>query len=167
MMVFEDEVAKRVALIPPITQGDLSQPINFDWGTEEVLMKYLALKKKKSFPLIWLVEDEDSHEIYTPSVSRRATFVILYESQSPDQFNPYQHEFAYNNILQPVCDNFLKVLQLTSLFNRSDVVTQRIKNYSMRDASKTLVYICNAIVFKANIKFQGGICLPKTIDFND
>lgn len=167
MIVFEDELARLIALMPPITSGDLSQPINFGWGTEEVLMKYLVLKKKLSFPLIWLEENTDDNDLREPSVTRNARLWILYESQAPSEFNQYQHQFDYNVILQPICDDLITVLKQSgiSLLNDTNLRTRRVKNFSTRNESETLIYICNAIVFEAEIKFIGNTCL-NTINFN-
>lgn len=167
MIVFEDELARLIALMPPITSGDLSQKINFGWGTEEVLMKYLVLKKKLSFPLIWLEENTDDNDLREPSVTRNARLWILYESQAPSEFNQYQHQFDYNVILQPICDNLITVLKQSgiSLLNDTNLRTRRVKNFSTRNESETLIYICNAIVFEAEIKFIGNTCL-NTINFN-
>jgi len=169
MIVFEDELAKLIELMPPITSGELSQTINFGWGTEEVLMKYLVLKKKLSFPLIWLEENADDNNLREPSVTRNARLWILYESQAPTEFNSYQHEYDYNVILQPICDNLIKVLKLSgiSFFDDTKLRTRRVKNFSTRNETESLIYICNAIVFESEIKFVGGqYCLDTTI-FNN
>lgn len=167
MIIFEDEMAKIVGALPPITRGELSAPINFGWGTEEVLTKYLTQKGKLSFPLIWLVEGQDTNDLREPSVSRNARLVILYESGAPSEFNPYQHANGYNNILQPICDNLIKALKQSGIssFDDKNLKTQRIKNYSMRNEKKSQVYICNAIVFEAEIKFFGNNRCLQTIIF--
>jgi len=90
-----------------------------------------------------------------------------YESQAPSEFNAYQHEYDYNVILQPICDNLIKALKLSgiSFFDDTKLRTRRVKNFSTRNESESLIYICNAIVFEAEIKFIGNTCL-NTINFN-
>ncbi len=169
MMVFEDQLARLVEVLPQITSGDLSQKINFGWGTESVLAKYLVLKGRLSFPLIWLVENVDTNNLREPNVSRDAKIVILYESQAPDELNPYQHEFDYKVILQPICDNLITALKQSGIsrFDDSDFRTQRVKNYSMRKEDESIIYICNAIVFEAKITFSGISSCLNEIDFNN
>lgn len=169
MIVFEDQLARIVEVLPPLTSGALSQTINFGWGTEEVLSKYLTLKGKLSFPLIWLVEGEDANDLREPSVSRNAKVIVLYESQAPNELNPYQHEFDYKVILQPILDNLLIALTQSGIsrYDDSNFRTRRVKNYSMREENKNLVFICNAIVLDAYITFSGISTCLQTIQFNN
>jgi len=76
MIVFEDQLARLIEVLPDLTVGEQTATIKYNWGTEEVLTKYLALKKKLSFPLIWLVENEDINDLREPSVKRNARMRI-------------------------------------------------------------------------------------------
>lgn len=170
MIVFEDQLARLVELLPPITDAKANQyPILFNWGTEEVLAAYLALKGKKSFPLIWLVEGEDTNDLREPSVKRNARIVILTESQAPNEFNPYQHEYDYKIVLQPILDNLLTALTNSGIsrIDNRNLKTRRVKKYSMREEKKNLVFICNAIVLDTEITFTGLTSCINTIQFNN
>lgn len=160
MIVFEDQLARLVEVLPPLTNGTITQPINFNWGTSEVLANYLTKSGKLGFPLIWLVEGEDTNDLREPSVTRNARIVILYESQAPSEFNPYQHKFDYDVILQPILDNLLKILNTSQIsrINQKEIKTQRVKNYSLREEKKSLVFICNAIVLDLEITFFNTQC---------
>jgi len=168
MIVFEDELARVIEILPQIEVGEQTATINFGWGTETVLAEYLTLKGKLSFPLIWLVENTDKNDLREPSVTRRARIVIIHESQAPYEFNPYQHEYDYKLILQPILDNLLTALSKSGIsrYNDADFDTQRVKKYSMRSESESLVYICNAIVLDAEITFSGVSTCIKTNIFN-
>lgn len=157
MIVFEDQLARLIELLPSVTVGSATKSVSFNWGTETVLANYLTLAGNQNFPLIWLVEGQDSNNLREPSVSRFARIVILHESQKPSEFNPYQHEYDYKLILQPIADNLLTALTQSGISRYSDdnFKTQRVKNYSMRTESESLVYICNAIVLEAEITFSG------------
>lgn len=169
MIVFEDQLARLIEVLPNLTVGSQTATIKFNWGTEEVLTKYLALKKKLSFPLIWLVESEDVNDLREPGVKRNARILILHESQAPSEFNPYQHEYDYNIILQPILDNLLKALTQSGIsrFTDNNFTTKRVKNYSIREEKKALIYICNAIVLDAEITFSGISSCLQTIQFNN
>ena len=158
MIVFEDELARIIEVLPKIVDSNSTEfPINFNWGTEEVLAKYLTLNGKLSFPLVWLVENDDVNDLREPSVKRNARLVILNESQAPDEFNPYQHEYDYNVILQPILNNLLKALSESGIsrYDNRTFKTRRVKNYSSRNENETLVFICNAIVLDAEITISG------------
>ena len=169
MIVFEDQLARLVEALPSITVGSISSSIKFDWGTETVLANYLTLNGKLSFPLIWLVEGQDKNDLREPSVQRNARIVILHESQAPTEFNPYQHEYDYKLILQPICDNLLKAFQQSGIsrINDNNFNSQRVKNYSMREVDKSLVYICTAIALALDLTFSGVSSCVQQIDFNN
>lgn len=169
MIVFEDELARIIEVLPSITVGNVNKSVNYNWGTETVLANYLTLEGTDSFPLIWLVEGEDTNDLREPSVKRNARIVILHKSQQPEQFNPYQHEYDYKIILQPILDSLLTALEQSgiSTYDTKNFKTQRVKNYSMKTENESLVYICNAIVFDAEIKFNGISSCMNTIQFNN
>lgn len=168
MIIFEDRLAELIATMPKITVNGIEYQINFDWGNEDVLAKYLTLNKKRSFPLIWLVENEDETSNREPSVTRNARIVILNESQQQDQFNPYFHEYDYKNVLQPILDNLLIALTQSGMsrYDDSNFKTRRVKNYSIREVGKSLVYVCNAIVLDAKITLTGN-CISGNIFYNN
>jgi hypothetical protein len=170
MIIFEDQLARIIEVLPPLTSGGLTQKINFGWGTKEVLTQYLTQKGKLSFPLIWLEEGADVNDLREPSVKRNARINIIYESQAPAEFNPYQHEYDFKLILQPILDNLLLALQQSGISRYSDgnFTTQRVKKFSMREEiNKNLVFICNAIVLDAEITFSGISSCLQTIQFNN
>jgi hypothetical protein len=170
MIVFEDQLARIVEVLPDVVVGSQTATLNYGWGTEGVLTKYLTLKGKLSFPLIWLVEGEDINDLREPSVKRNSRIVILHESQAPSEFNTYQNEYDFKLILQPILDNLLTALTQSGISRYSDdnFKTQRVKNYNLRQTeSESLVYICNAIVLDAEITFSGQSTCLQTIQFNN
>jgi hypothetical protein len=169
MIVFEDQLARIVEVLPDVVVGSQTATLNYGWGTEAVLTKYLTLKGKLSFPLIWLVEGEDVNDLREPSVKRNSRIVILHESQAPSEFNPYQHEYDFKLILQPILDNLLIALSQSGIsrYDDANFKTQRVKNYSMREEDNSLVFICNAIVLDAEITFSGQSTCLQTIQFNN
>jgi hypothetical protein len=167
MIVFEDQLARLIELLPDVTVGSVTKSISFNWGTETVLANYLTLRGQLSFPLVWLVESQDTNDLREPSVKRNARIVILHESQAPAEFNPYQHEYDYKLILQPILDNLLTALTQSGIsrYDDKNFTTQRVKNYSMNEVDKSLVYVCNAITLEAEITFSGVSSCIKTINF--
>jgi len=168
MIIFEDQLARIVEVLPNVTVGDQTATVKFNWGTETVLANYLTLRGKLGFPLIWLVENQDTNDLREPSVKRSARIVILHESQAPAEFNPYQHEYDYKLILQPILDNLLTALSKSGIsrYDDKNFTTRRVKNYSMNEVEKSLVYVCNAIILEAEITFSGVSSCIKTNIFN-
>jgi hypothetical protein len=168
MIIFEDELLRLVEILPNVTVGSQSTNVKFNWGTEEVLTKYLTMNGIDSFPLIWLVEGVDTNNDREPSVTRNAKIIILHMSQAPNEFNQYQHDFDFKLILQPILDNLIKSLDRSGIsrYDNTNFRTQRVKNFAMKEVDKSLVYICNAIVFEAEITFSGISSCLNTINFN-
>lgn len=168
MIVFEDELARIVDILPKLVDAKNNEfSIKFNWGSENILAKYLSLNKKNSFPLIWLEEGEDTHNIVSntsQTVSRNARIIILSETKAPSEFNPYQYQYDFKLILQPIADNLLIALQNSGIshIDPSSVRTQRITKYAMRQENKSLLFICNAIVINVNITFNNfTTCINK------
>jgi len=117
--------------------------------------------------LVWLVEGEDTNDLREPSVRRSARIVILTESQAPNEFNPYQHQYDYDVILQPILDNLLQALTQSGIsrYDNQTFRTRRVKKYSLREEKKNLVFICNAITLDADITFSGISSCLQTIQF--
>jgi hypothetical protein len=90
-------------------------------------------------------------------------------SQAPNEFNQYQHKYDFNLILQPILDNLIKALDRSGIsrYDNTNFRTQRVKNYSMNQVDESLVYICNAIVFEAEVTFSGLSSCLNTINFNN
>ena len=166
MIVFEDQLARIVEVLPTPIINEIEKPIFFNWGTETVLANYLTLAGEDAFPLIWLEENEDNNDLREPNVKRNSRIIILYQSQVPSEFNPYQHEYDYKIILQPILDNLLKALSQSGIsrYGDNNFRTQRVKNYSMKEIDKSLVYVCNAIILNAEITFSGvSSCIKENI----
>lgn len=167
MIVFEDQMARIAEVLPVVTVGSQSKSVHFNWGTAEVLTKYLIDAKNNNFPLIWLEEGTDTNDLREPSVTRNARINIIHQSQLPSEFNPYQHEYDYKQILQPICDNLLTAFSQSGIsrYDNKNFKTRRVKNFSMTEVDKSLVYICNAIVLDAEVTFSGVSSCIKTINF--
>jgi len=167
MIVFEDQLARIIEVLPTPVINEISKPIFFDWGTETVLANYLTLSQGQNFPLIWLDEGQDFNNEREPSVNRNARIVILYQSQAPSEFNPYQHKWDYNVILQPICDNLLIALQNSGIsrYDDTNFKSRRVKNYSVVTSENSLVFICNAIVLDIDLTFSGVSSCIQEINF--
>lgn len=170
MIVFEEQLGRLVEVLPSITDAnDNVFPINYNWGTEEILNQYLKLNGKLSFPLIWLETGEDTNDLREQSVKRQANIIILNESQAPQEFNPYQYQYDFSLVLQPIADNLIKALEQSGIsrFDDRNIKTKRVTKYSMRENDKSLIFICNAIVINAEITFSNVSSCLQTIQFNN
>jgi len=164
MIVFEEKLRELVALLP---QWNDTFEIRYDWGTIDVLNKFLVLKESKSkYPLIWLVTSKDTDDLLRNRVTRNARFVIATRSNDVDAFNAKQYQTDYKEILIPVYNNFITVLNSSGISKIvGSTIDKELKpNYSVNDNGKGLITIWNALVLDLEIELIDG-CIKQNIKF--
>ena len=164
MIVFEEQLGRIIELLPSITDAKSNVfPMNYNWGTIEVLNKYLLLPTNESkYPLIWLSTGSDENDLREPSVTRKARIIIATRSLNESELNPFQYQNDFSVILQPIVDNLLIGLSLSGIsrYDDSNFNSERVPNYSvtyrkdLEDKTKaSQIDIWNAIVLDLNITF--------------
>jgi hypothetical protein len=165
MIVFEEKLRELIALMPNNINANGEFPIRYDWGTIDVLNKFLILKENVSkYPLIWLVTSKDTDDLLRNRVTRNARLVIATRSNDVDGFNKKQYQTDYTNILIPVYNDFITLLNSSGV---SKIVNSKVEkelkpNYSINDNGKGLVTIWNAIVLDLEIELMDN-CINKDI----
>lgn len=165
MIVFEEKLRELVALLPQTADGFT---VRYDWGTIDVLNKFLILPENKSkYPLIWLVTGSDTDNFTTNSNNRRVKLVLATASNDVDQFNQVQYQTDYLNILLPIYKDlhtlFIKS-GITTLIN--DEITKEMKpNFSFKNNEKGLIDIWNALFLEFELVIDGKKCINKNIKF--
>lgn len=164
MIVFEEKIRELIALMPA---WENTHPIRYDWGTIDVLNKFLILKESVSkYPLIWLVTSKDTDDLLRNRVTRNARFVIATRSNDVDGFNAQQYQTDYAKVLIPVYNNFITLLESSGISKIvGSTIDKELKpNYSVNDNGKGLVTIWNAIVLDLEIELTSG-CIKQNIKF--
>jgi hypothetical protein len=169
MITFEESLGKLVQLLPDVTIGENDYSIKYNWGTQEVLNKYLITNKENSYPLVWLIVGRDSNDIYKKNISRNARIVIATRSMNKEEFNEFQFQTYYKEILYPIQMNLIKVLRRSGISAIIDDVynSEFVPNYSFNDEAGTLVDVWNAIVLNMEISFVTDYqCRIKQVKFD-
>ena len=168
MIVFEEKARELIDLMPNLITQNGSFPIRYDWGTQDVLNKFLILKENVSkYPLIWLVTGKDTHDYISNTITRKARFVIATNSQDKEQFNEFQYKNDYSKILIPVYQNFITLLErsgITTIINQSTDIELK-PNYSVNDNGNGLITTWNALVIDIEIEINLKKCINKNIRF--
>ncbi|QHB39233.1 hypothetical protein sniff91_gp060 [Flavobacterium phage vB_FspS_sniff9-1] len=168
MITFEESLGKIVQLLPDVTIGANDYSIKYNWGTQELLNKYLILNKENSYPLVWLVVGRDSNDINNKSISRNARIVIATRSMNKEEFNEFQFQTYYKEILHPVQMNLIKSLRMSGISKIvNEVYNSEYKpNYSFENSEGGLVDIWNAIELTIEISFDTDYpCRIKQVKF--
>lgn len=164
MIVFEEKIRELVSLMP---EWENTHPIRYDWGTIDVLNKFLILKESVSkYPLIWLVTSKDTDDLLRNRVTRNARFVIATRSNDTDGFNAQQYQTDYLKVLIPVYNDFLTLLNSSGISKivNSSIDKELKPNYSVNDNGKGLITVWNAIVLDLEVELITG-CIKDNIKF--
>ncbi|QHB38887.1 hypothetical protein HWC92_gp59 [Flavobacterium phage vB_FspS_morran9-1] len=168
MITFEESLGKIVQLLPDVTIGANDYSIKYNWGTQELLNKYLILNKENSYPLVWLVVGRDSNDINNKSISRNARIVIATRSMNKEEFNEFQFQTYYKEILYPVQMNLIKALRMSGISKIvNEVYNSEYKpNYSFENSEGGLVDTWNAIELTIEVSFDTDYpCRIKQVKF--
>jgi len=156
MIVFEEKLRELIGLMPDLNG---TYPIRYDWGTVDVLNKYLTLPETVSkYPLIWLVTDSTKRDLLKSKVSRTTRLVIATMSNDVDGFNFQQYQTDYKYILLPTYENLIKLLNSSGVSKiiGNSIVEEMKPNYSFRDNGKGLIDVWNALVIDLDIELTEG-----------
>lgn len=164
MIVFEEKLRELVALMPKWNDTHI---VRYDWGTIDVLNKFLLLKESVSkYPLIWLVTSKDTDDLLRNRVTRNARFVIATRSNDVDGFNSKQYQTDYKEVLIPVYNDFITLLNSSGISKIvGSTIDKELKpNFSLNDNGKGLITIWNAIVLDLEVEIIDG-CIKQNIKF--
>ena len=164
MIVFEEKLRELVALMP---QWNDTHTVRYDWGTIDVLNKFLVLKESVSkYPLIWLVTSKDTDDLLRNRVTRNARFVIATRSNDVDGFNSQQYQTDYKEVLIPIYNDFITLLESSGITKIvGSTIDKELKpNFSLNDNGKGLITIWNAIVLDLEVEITDG-CIKQNIKF--
>jgi len=162
MIVFEEKLGEILDLLPGIidANGNTFKPF-FNWGTQDILNKYLTLPKNQdTYPLIWLVPASDEAKTNNTSVVRDVELILAMHSDKQDYFNPEIYQTDYKVVLNPLLENVIKALEKSGVSEVQDLKYKYDKhpNYSVTiqgEKTKT-VDVWNVIVLKCKLRLKDG-----------
>ena len=157
MITIEQTLGRFVDLLPShIDSANNEFKIHYNWGTQEVLNKYLHIYKDAVYPLVWLINSSDKENKQTKRISRNARIVIVTKSYAKEEFNPYQFQNDFLKTLNPIKDNLIKLVRGSGVSQLIDeeFTYQFVPNYSFQDNNGTLIDVWNAIVLDLNIEVR-------------
>jgi hypothetical protein len=167
-LIYEEKMRELISLMPDMVNPNGTFKINYEHGTADVLNKYLLLKKNKSvYPLIWLVPQKNPLDTVRNTITNRSRFIIAKKSEDVDKFNEHQFNTDFKNVLIPVFDNFVTLLNISGIttIDRNTLTYELKPNFSMEDNGKGLITVWNAIVVDVTIRMDGRKCINKNLKF--
>lgn len=161
-VVFENRLAELFDTLPLMNVNGNDYKVFFNWGTEEVLNKYLSLPDIQSrYPLIWLTNAKDSYKVGTNYVKRdNVRLLLAMHSDKADYFNPDVFNTDYEIVLNPLLENVLKALRNSTISRMGlEHGIERLPNYSVNDNNGTLD-VWNVITLDCSIEITNNCLQP-------
>jgi len=135
MIVFEDGIEAIINQMPEM--GGFA--INFHWGDQDELNRYIALKGQP-YPIVWLVSGNETHDDRNEEVTRDCRFIIAVREIQTDKLNDYRLKNSFTNWLNPLTERLiegLKKSKLTDIPERNYKI-EKHPNYSDSGKNKTI-----------------------------
>ena len=159
-MIIEERLKDLFETLPSVESNGIQYPIQYDFGTEEDLMRFLKVKANAEgniFPLIWL---------QTPNEMRGNNFrevdlkLIIATQSNREMWNKQRLDVTIKPILKPLLDNIIFALMrsgFTRFNDREKNVETIFYNYGLdEDEISPEVAIWDAIKFEASVIFSHG-----------
>lgn len=131
-------------------------PIKFEWGDQEDLLLFLKTIKGNKYPLVWLVNGEQTTNRVQNAVTRKCRFILAKDSKNVTNRNPTVWNTEFTNCLNPLLENVLKALESSGVTGiEAEFVERREANYTEENLQKATDF-WNVIVLDITIRFKDG-----------
>jgi len=163
--VFEEKFRELVPLLPDLSDGS---KVRYEWGTIDVLNKYLTIIDNKSkYPLIWLVTGKSDGFTQKQKIERKCRFIIATKSTDPNELNFFQYQKDFKDNLYVILDWFISLLQKSgiTIIDDNEYSHEMMPNFSIQTKDNGILDIWNAINFECDITMLTDRCVNNEIKF--
>lgn len=154
-MIVSETILKDIfKQLPPYKDSnDKLFPIKYEWGDQADLLLFLKTIKGNKYPLVWLVNGDETPNIVTHKLTRRCRLILAKDSNHLTNRNPKVWETEFKDCLNPLLDNVLKALERSGVTKVLSIENQRREaNYTEEDLTKATDF-WNVIVLDINVEF--------------
>ena len=157
-------------LLPDATFGNgNTAKIDFSWGSQQDLNKYIKLKgNKRKYPLIWLVNTKWQENRLGKTMKSRIRLILAINSTKMENINPTIWDTDFEETLNPIKENVLTALTKSgrTILNQTTIDIERLPNYSEEGTNKTkTIDIWNAIVIDCDVEINHNSTCFNQINF--
>ncbi len=169
MIVPEYNIRAIVDTIPAVRiNNSLSKKPSFMWGDKAQLAKYLKVKKDAAYPLIWLLKSPKKRVGNGQQMNKNCVFIIAQKETRQDMFNDERFEKAFDTVLNPLTDNLihgLDVSTISNLLDRDDIDIDDFPNYVEADKNYT-IDLWDAVQLTISVRFNNTSDCLKAISYD-
>ena len=155
MIVTESILQEIFAQLPKYIDSNNSefQP-KFEWGDQADLLLFLKTISGNKYPLVWLVNGDQSVDNVSKRVTRKCKFIIAKDSRNVTNRNPTVWINDFTKCLNPLLKNIITALEASGATAISgDYVERREANYTEENLMKATDF-WNVIVLDVTVIFK-------------
>jgi len=154
MIVTETILREIFAQLPPYIDGNAkSFPIKYEWGDQADLILFLKQIAGNKYPLVWLVNGDQSPDRYAHTLTRKCRLILAKDSKHVTNRNPTVWDTEFNNCLNPLLENVYKALERSGVTMIVSTENERREaNYTEEDLLKATDF-WNVIILDITLKF--------------
>lgn len=143
--------------------------IDFSWGSQQDLNKYIKLKgSKRKYPLIWLVNTKWTENRLGETMKSRIRLILAINSTKMENINPTIWDSDFEITLNPIKENVLTALTKSgrTILNQTTIDIERLPNYSEEGTNNTkTIDVWNAIVIDCDVEISHNSTCFNQINF--
>lgn len=164
MIVVEHILRDIIAQFPTIKVNGNDYTTKFHWGDKKELNSYLSLVKDDSYPLVFLIQNPETHTQQNTIVEKQCNFILAWPEPEKDLLNNERYENSFDIVLNPLLDYLIQGLDNSGVtrFTGTEKEVFKRPNYS-ETGSKSKngsVYLWDVITLSDKIEFNKS-CIDK------
>jgi len=154
MIVTETILREIFSQLPPYIDGNnKSFPIKYEWGDQADLILFLKQIAGNKYPLVWLVNGDQSPDRYAHTLTRKCRLILAKDSKHVTNRNPTVWDTEFSNCLNPLLENVYKALERSGVTMIVSTENERREaNYTEEDLLKATDF-WNVIILDITLKF--------------
>jgi len=154
MIVTETILRSIFAQLPPYTDINGNNfEIRYEWGDQSDLLLFLKTIKGNKYPLVWLVNGDQTPDRYAHTLNRRCRLILAKDSKHVENRNPIVWDTEFKNCLNPLLENVYKALERSGVTMILSIENERREaNYTEEDQIKAVDF-WNVIILDITLQF--------------
>lgn len=170
-MTTESNLEQLFDKLPPAKDsGGKDFKVRFNWGNQNALNLFLSqFKEKTKYPLIWLIEGEDTEDTIAKTIRRPVKLFIAKQSTHQTNTNPIIWDSEFKNTLDPIYENVKTALISGGNTNVIDRIfkAKRLANFSDKDTIAKTIDPWNVIIVEFDLETYTRGCINENITFKN
>lgn len=154
-MIVSETILREIFLQLPdyVDSNSKSFPIRYEWGDQPDLILFLKQIADNKYPLVWLVNGDQTPDRYAHKLTRRCRLILAKDSKHVTNRNPKVWDTEFVSCLNPLLENVYKALERSGVTTILSIENERREaNYTEEDLTKAIDF-WNVIILDITLQF--------------